>query len=129
MSTDRQEKCSSQGSGDEAVLAGHSGSSVYGLSNEDAAAAEVNIAKLDSRLVNKEDEDYDLSRLPEHEQAIIKRQLEVPPAKVTFITLYRYATRNDLIIIIISAICAIAGRAQVPLMMVRELSQSVSDIL
>ena len=128
MSTDHQEKHPSQGSGDDAVLAGHSDSSVHGLSDEDAAA-EINIVKLDSQLVKKEDEDYDLSRLPEHEQAIIKRQLEVTPVKVTFITLYRYATRNDLSVIIISAICAIAGGAPLPLMTVRELLQFVSEII
>lgn len=120
MSTDRQEKCSSQSSGNDD---GRSGSPVHGPSNEEAALAEINIAILDSRIVNKEDDDHDLSHLPEHEQAIIKRQLEVPPAKVTFITLYRYATRIDLIIIIISVICAIAAGAPVPLMTVRELSQ------
>ena len=120
MSTDRQEKHPNQGSGDDAVLAGYSGSSVDGLSNGDAAG-EINLVKLDSQLVNKEDEDYDLSRLPEHEQAIIKRQLEVTPVKATFITLYRYATRNDLSMIIISAICAIAGGAPLPLMTVCEL--------
>ena len=120
MSTERQEKCSSQASGDDAVLSSSSDSPEHGISNEDAATAEKNIAKLDSQLINvKENEDDDLSHLPEHEQAIIQRQLEVPSVKVTFITLYRYATRNDLIIIFLSAFCAIAGGAALPLMTVR----------
>ena len=66
--------------------------------------------------VKKGEEAY--AHLPPHEKEIVKRQLDIPEVKVTFKTLYRYATRNDLIIIAISCICAIAGGAVMPLMTV-----------
>ena len=75
--------------------------------------------KLDSHIVNvtevKEGEEG-YAHLPPKEKEIVKRQLDIPAVKVTFATLYRYATRNDLIIILISCICAIAGGAVMPLM-------------
>ncbi|KAJ4011794.1 hypothetical protein NW766_007094 [Fusarium irregulare] len=55
-------------------------------------------------------------QLNEEEKEIIERQLDLPTVEVTFTTLFRYATRNDLIIIAISSICAIAGGAALPLM-------------
>lgn len=64
------------------------------------------------------------AHLPPHEKEIVKRQLDVPNVKVTYKTLYRYATRNDLIIIVISSLCAIAGGAVMPLMTVSALSSN-----
>ncbi|KAL9055149.1 MAG: hypothetical protein Q9162_003727 [Coniocarpon cinnabarinum] len=69
----------------------------------------------------KKDEDekkgFDpLDRLPENERAILKRQIEAQETKVTFFTLFRYATRNDLLILFISAACATAAGAVLPLM-------------
>ena len=66
-----------------------------------------------------DDAEDPMAHLPEHERAILKRQLDIPPVKVTYFTLYRYATRNDKIIWAISALCAIAGGAAQPLMTVR----------
>ncbi|KAK0869809.1 GTPase-activating protein [Friedmanniomyces endolithicus] len=64
----------------------------------------------------KEEEDTLLSHLPEHEAAILKRQLDIPPVKLTYKSLYRYATRNDLLLMVLSSICAIVGGAVMPLM-------------
>ncbi|KAK4994300.1 hypothetical protein LTR66_005649, partial [Elasticomyces elasticus] len=80
------------------------------------------IQKLDSRVpkekeVDGEDND-EFKRLPEHERRILKRQVDVPPVKVTFKTLFRYATRNDILIIVLSSLCAIVGGAIMPLMTV-----------
>lgn len=79
----------------------------------------VHMEKLDSHIVKipevKEGEEA-YAHLPDHEKEIVKRQLDIPTVKVGFTTLYRYATRNDIIIIVISAICAIAGGAVMPLM-------------
>ena len=91
-----------------------------GSSTEDFKSVE----KLGSHIVKvnevKEgDEDY--AHLPAHEREIIKRQLDVPNVKVTFLTLFRYATRNDIIIIVVSCICAIAGGAVMPLMTVSKM--------
>lgn len=97
-----------------------------GSSSQDSAQ----LKKLDSKVVNvktvKEGEEA-YAHLPEHEKEIVKRQLEIPPVKVTFITLYRYATRNDLIIIAISAICAVLGGAVMPLMTVSILYVLIGD--
>lgn len=80
-----------------------------------------NLKKIDSQLAKKEESNLDdiLAHLPEHEREIIKEQLEVPPVKVNFFTLYRYATTNDLIILVVSGIAAIAGGAALPLFTVR----------
>lgn len=88
-----------------------------GSSSEDITKLE----KLDSHIikvpeVKKEDEAY--QHLPSHEREIVKRQLDIPTVSVTFRTLYRYATRMDLIIIAVSSVCAIAGGAVMPLMTV-----------
>lgn len=93
-----------------------------GSSSEDLKSPE----KLDSHIVKVKDvkegeEAY--AHLPPHEKEIVKRQLDIPEVKVTYRTLYRYATRNDRIIIVISCICAIAGGAVMPLMTVRIHSQ------
>ncbi|KAI4248199.1 MAG: hypothetical protein L6R42_009381, partial [Xanthoria sp. 1 TBL-2021] len=90
-------------------------SSSSASSSRDAASLE----KLDSKIVKvgdvKEGEEA-YAHLPSHEKEIVKKQLEIPPIAVNFKTLYRYATRNDLIIIVISAIAAIGGGAVMPLM-------------
>ena len=79
------------------------------------------LAKLDSKVIKvgevKEGEEA-YAHLPDHEKEIVKRQLNIPSLKPNFKTLYRYATRNDLLIIVISAFCAIAGGAVMPLMTV-----------
>lgn len=91
-------------------------------SSETSSEDVVQIEKLDSRVIKigdvKEGEEA-WAHLPPHEKEIIKRQLEVPPVTVTYRTLYRYATRNDMIIVAISALMAIAGGAVMPLMTVR----------
>lgn len=79
------------------------------------------LKEVDSHIVKvsevKEGEEA-YAHLPPHEKEIVKRQLDIPEVTVTFKTLYRYATRNDLIIIAVSSICAIAGGAVLPLMTV-----------
>ena len=82
------------------------------------------LAKLDSKVIKVGDlkqgeEAY--AHLPEHEKEVVKRQLDIPSVKVTYWTLFRYATRNDIIILVVSTICAIAGGAVMPLMTVSRL--------
>lgn len=77
------------------------------------------LTRLDSRVPKseKEAEVQDPFRhLPEHEAAILRRQVDIPPVKVTYRMLYRYATRNDLLIMTLSGFCAIVGGAVMPLM-------------
>ena len=87
-------------------------------SSEDIAHLE----KFDSHIIKvpeaKKDDDEAYAHLPDHEKEIVKRQLDIPTVTVTFKTLYRYATRNDILIILLSCICAIAGGAVMPLMTV-----------
>ena len=94
-----------------------------GSSSEDVAYLE----KLDSHIVKvpemKQGEEA-YAHLPENEKEIVKRQLDIPTVTVTFKTLYRYATRNDLLIIAVSCISAIAGGAVMPLMTVSIWNQS-----
>ena len=95
----------------------HGDSSSSGSSSEDVLKVE----KLDSQIIKindvKEGEEA-WAHLPPHEKEIIKRQLAVPEVKVNYKTLYRYATRNDLIIVAVSIVMAIAGGAVMPLMTV-----------
>ena len=83
--------------------------------------------KLDSTIKVKEAKEGDeiYAHLPEHEREILKRQLDIPPISVSFKTLFRYATRNDQMIIFVSAICAIAGGAALPLMTVSYNSRGI----
>lgn len=67
---------------------------------------------------SKDDAQDPLGHLPPHEQDILRRQLDTTQLKPGFKMIYRYASRNDLIIMGISAFCAIAGGAVMPLMTV-----------
>ncbi|KAL5003117.1 P-loop containing nucleoside triphosphate hydrolase protein [Aspergillus recurvatus] len=56
-----------------------------------------------------------IAHLPEDERQVLKTQLEEIKVNVSFFGLWRYATKIDILIIIISAICAIAAGAALPL--------------
>ena len=90
-------------------------------SSSSSSSQDPGLEKLDSKIIKigdtEEGEEAYAHLLPE-ERNIIKRQLDTPSVKITYKTLYRYATKNDLLIVIISAICAIAGGAVMPLMTV-----------
>ncbi|GMG16196.1 unnamed protein product [Aspergillus oryzae] len=66
----------------------------------------------------KEEDGDPFKHLPEHERVILKRQVDLPATKVNYMTLYRYATRNDKIILAIASLTAIIGGALMPLMTV-----------
>jgi ATP-binding cassette subfamily B (MDR/TAP) protein 1 len=77
------------------------------------------LSKLDSSVVKVAEKDQDIyAHLPPHEAEILKRQITLPEIKSGAGNLYRFATRNDLIIMAISAICSIAAGAALPLMTV-----------
>jgi ATP-binding cassette, subfamily B (MDR/TAP), member 1 len=85
-----------------------------GSSSRDEPAVE----KLDSKIIKAPDEkdgEEALSRLPEHERQIIKRQLDTPPVDISYFTLYKYATRFDCVVLGVSILCSIAGGAALPL--------------
>lgn len=55
-------------------------------------------------------------RLTDHEASVLRRQTETPIAsKVTWLTLFRFASVQDLLIIAVSSVFAIAAGAAVPL--------------
>lgn len=115
LSRDSRDDASSSGKdlvGEKNEKGQHSSS---GSSSDDIAQ----LKEVDSHIVKVpeiKEGDQAYAHLPPHERDIVKRQLDIPDVKVTYKTLYRYATTNDLIIIAISAICSIAGGAIMPLM-------------
>ncbi|GAB1320227.1 GTPase-activating protein [Madurella fahalii] len=80
----------------------------------------LDLTKADSKIaVPKDDAETDpFAHLPEREAKILKDQVYTPDVKVGMATLYRYSSRNDILIIIVAAICAIASGAALPLMTV-----------
>lgn len=68
--------------------------------------------------VGKEEDGDPYKHLPERQAAILKNQVFTPDVKVGIATLYRYASRNDLLIMAVCAVCAIASGAALPLMTV-----------
>lgn len=98
--------------GDEKIEVGSSSSSSSHHPNS--------ITKLDSHIVNinqnAKAEDDPLAHLPPNEQEIIRRQLEIPEVKLNYFTLFRYATKNDLILIFTAALASIIAGAVMPLM-------------
>ena len=92
------------------------------LSSSSSSDGVTPVEKLDSTIIKLDDVqagDEAWAHLPEHEREIIKRQLEVPPVKVSYRTLYRYSTRNDMWLVVLSSICSILAGAAMPLMTVR----------
>ena len=80
-----------------------------------------NIRKLDSKIVKIRDApegDAAFDHLPENERAILKRQLDVPDVKVSYRTLFRYASSRDMLIFYVSCVASIAAGAALPLMTV-----------
>lgn len=75
------------------------------------------LRKADSKvLVNGEKTGDPYQGLSTDEVAILKRQVETPDVKAGFTTLYRFATRMDLIIVAVGAVCAIAAGVILPVM-------------
>lgn len=77
------------------------------------------ITRLDSHIVKVDEgakEEDPLDHLPPDERAIIKRQLDMPEIKLNYFTLFRFATRNDLILIFTAALASIIAGAVMPLM-------------
>jgi ATP-binding cassette subfamily B (MDR/TAP) protein 1 len=98
-------------------------SSSHGGSTEgtNKGARPGDLEKADSRVVKqiaKGEDDDPYKHLPADEAAVLKNQVFTPDVKVGIATLYRYASRNDLIIMAVSAIAAIASGAALPLMTV-----------
>lgn len=75
------------------------------------------LTKLDSHIVKVGNVQEDpLGHLPPNERDIIRKQLEMPEVKLNYFTLFRFATRNDLMLIFAASIASIVAGAVLPLM-------------
>lgn len=140
MAPDPSEKASSldSPSGDEtqAITASHSSSSnsiaVADQHSEKMGWKDQDMRKIDSNppgpLKAADNPDDVFSHLPPEHAEILKRQVFTPDLKKGVGVIYRYASRNDLIIIAISTICGIAAGAALPLMTII-FGNLVSDLL
>lgn len=72
----------------------------------------------DKRADDADNTDDLYAHLPQHEADVLRRQVATPEVRTGVLTLYRYTSRNDLLVIIVSAITAIASGAALPLMTV-----------
>lgn len=72
-------------------------------------------AKASTPSADSGDSEDVFAHLPEDEKQILKKQLDAPDVKVSFVALFRYASRMDLIIMVVSAFCAIIAGAALPL--------------
>lgn len=90
-------------------------------SDNSSHSSEIDLKKYDSKIVqvsNKPQGDEALAHLKEHERLILKRQIDSITVPVNFKSLYRYATKWDLVLVFIGAMCSIGGGAVMPLMTV-----------
>lgn len=89
-------------------------------SEKDHKDAVVDLATADSHVISRREDNVDdiYAHLSATEAEILKRQVMMPETKAGVAALYRYSSRNDIIIIIVSAIAAIASGAAMPLMTV-----------
>ncbi|KAI8962444.1 P-loop containing nucleoside triphosphate hydrolase protein [Daldinia sp. FL1419] len=78
------------------------------------------LEKADSKVTTapKDENNDPFKHLPANEAEILKRQIITPEVKIGILTLYRYSSRQDIILMAISAIMAIGAGAALPLMTV-----------
>lgn len=88
--------------------------------HEESSEDRVDLHKLDSKVVKPTEERKTdpYQNLSPEEVAVLKRQVETPDVQVGLTILYRYATRMDLILLAIGALCAIVSGAILPVMTV-----------
>ncbi|KAF4473369.1 ATP-binding cassette, subfamily B (MDR TAP), member 1, partial [Fusarium agapanthi] len=90
-------------------------------SSSDPNNEKLDLTKADSAVIvppKAENIEDHYRHLPPDEAEVLRRQVVSPEVKQGVAVLYRYASRNDILIILISALCAIAGGAALPLMTV-----------
>ncbi|EXK41726.1 ATP-binding cassette, subfamily B (MDR/TAP), member 1 [Fusarium oxysporum f. sp. melonis 26406] len=90
-------------------------------SSSDPNNEKLDLTKADSAVVvppKAENIEDHYRHLPPDEAEVLRRQVVSPEVKQGVAVLYRYASRNDILIILVSGLCAIAGGAALPLMTV-----------
>ncbi|KAL6821046.1 P-loop containing nucleoside triphosphate hydrolase protein [Trichoderma sp. SZMC 28015] len=91
------------------------------LSSRHGKEADIDLTKVDSKPPappppKSDDIDELYAHLPANQAEILKRQVYTPEIKAGIKAVYRYASRTDLAIIFVSAFCAIASGAAIPMM-------------
>ncbi|PNY23635.1 Multidrug resistance protein 1A [Tolypocladium capitatum] len=81
------------------------------------------VAAVDSEVVAPplpaaDDLDEQFRHLPAHQAEILKRQVFTPELNKGIGAIYRYSSRNDILVLAVSAVCAVASGAALPLMTV-----------
>ncbi|KAG5805533.1 hypothetical protein H9Q74_010639 [Fusarium xylarioides] len=90
-------------------------------SSSDPNNEKLDLTKADSAVIvppKAENIEDHYRHLPPDEAEVLRRQVVSPEVKQGVAVLYRYASRNDILIILISALCSIAGGAALPLITV-----------
>lgn len=84
-------------------------------SGSDSEDNRIDLQKLDSKVIKPQDEKKadPYEGMPPEQAEILRRQVETPDVKIGMATLYRYATRVDLMLLVVGSICAIASGAMV----------------
>jgi hypothetical protein len=88
-------------------------------SNSSTDSTRHGITKADSHVVDVKDgekEDDPFGHLPPEEAEVLRRQLDMPKVEISYLSLFRFATRNDQTIMVLSLLAAIIGGAVMPLM-------------
>ncbi|QGI62285.1 hypothetical protein CEK26_006250 [Fusarium fujikuroi] len=83
-------------------------------SSSDPDNEKLDLTKADSAVIvppKAENIEDHYRHLPPDEAEVLRRQVVSPEVKQGVAVLYRYASRNDILIILISSICSIAGGA------------------
>ncbi|KND86495.1 Leptomycin B resistance protein pmd1 [Tolypocladium ophioglossoides CBS 100239] len=62
------------------------------------------------------DPDDAYRHLPLHQAEVIKRQVHTPESKQGVTALYRYSSRSDVLILLVSSVCSVASGAALPVM-------------
>lgn len=65
--------------------------------------------KKDATVEMPEKDNDPLAHLPQHEQVILRRQLEVPPVKISYGTLFKFSTKWDKVFMFLGSVGAIGG--------------------
>ncbi|KAI3555130.1 ABC transporter, partial [Colletotrichum abscissum] len=119
-STEVAEKTASNGHSDRASSHGDSTEVDASIQPKNQTAnITSNLEKADSKAIAPKDPSDDpYEHLPANEAAILKRQVFTPEVKAGIMTLYRYSSTNDLLILSLSAFTSIVVGAALPLMTV-----------
>ncbi|KAI5854657.1 ABC transporter [Tricharina praecox] len=97
-----------------------------------SSSADSSLQRLDSHIQVKKSEgqqEDELSHLPENEREIIRRQIDVPVVDLSYWSLFRFSSTNDLIFIAIGCVTAVIGGAILPTMTILfgQLAQTFQD--